>query len=108
MTFVSCPLSVFTTPLISTTFPAYISDGSVASTTVITGMFGFGVAVGSGVGAGAAVGSGVGSGVGVGVSCTAAVGVGTASGLPEQPVSVSSIDTASVSAAADFIGFVIC
>ena len=71
-------------------------------------MFGFGVAVGSGVGAGAAVGSGVGSGVGVGVSCTAAVGVGTASGLPEQPVSVSSIDTASVSAAADFIGFVMC
>ena len=71
-------------------------------------MFGCGVAVGSGVGAGAAVGSGVGSGVGVGVSCTAAVGVGTASGLPEQPVCVSCIHPASVCAAADFIGFVIC
>ena len=112
MTFVSCPLSVLTTPLISTTFPAFISEGSVASEMVMTGMLGFGVAVGSGVGAGAAVGSGVGSGVGVGAAvsctCTAAVGIGTASGLPVQPVSVSSIDTASVSAAADFIGFVIC
>ena len=108
MTFVSCPLSVFTTPLISTTFPAFISDGSVASTTVITGMFGFGVAVGSGVGSGAAVGSGVGSGVGVIVLAALGetdYGVYNAVG---GMVGVFSFLTASVSAAADFIGFVIC